>query len=96
MVVILVNNDLSLALVPPPTPPPPTLSLSRSLAHSMLERVDSYLWTQRPTAVGPQIVMVQNLDKQLDQSKVQYTLACSCLVKVHVCTCMQKFANHSA
>ena len=36
----------------------------------MLERVDSYLWSQRPSAVGPQIVAVQNMEQPPDQDMV--------------------------
>ena len=59
-------------LSPPPPPFFIPLSLYRSLSHAMLERADSYLWSQRPSAVGPQIVAVQNLERPAEQAKVCY------------------------
>ena len=34
------------------------------MAHTLLEKIDRYLWSQRPTAVSPQVVVVKNIKKE--------------------------------
>ena len=35
----------------------------RSVAHMLLEKLDQYLWSARPTAIGPNIAAIHEDDK---------------------------------
>ena len=43
----------------------------RALAHSLLEKLDHYLWTPRPLAIGPQLLAIHQMeDRERPESVV--------------------------
>ena len=46
-----------------------TLTTCRALAHSLLEKVDRYLWSPRPTTLSPLLLMTHTLDQQQAQDR---------------------------
>ena len=78
-------------------PPPPPPHTHRALGHSLLERVDQYLWSPRPTAIAPQLLTVQNSEmtgRQEVGDHYRYNLLveslCSevCLYALCLCVCV--------
>ena len=55
-------------LLPPPSPPHP-LTHHRAIAHSLLEKVDRYLWSPRPNSLHPQLLNIHTREKQRDQAE---------------------------
>lgn len=53
-----------------PSPPPlPSPFLKRAIAHSLLEKVDRYLWSPRPNSLPSQLLHVHTREKQQQQSE---------------------------
>lgn len=52
----------------------------RAVAHSLLERVDRYLWSPRPSTLGPHIYSTFNTEKAAENAvKVHEWCVCACL-----------------
>lgn len=62
-----VHSYFILSLNPPP--PLPSLFLKRAIAHSLLEKVDRYLWSPRPNSLPPQLLHVHTREKQQQQTE---------------------------
>ena len=63
---------------PPPPPPPP---LPRAVARSLLEKVDRYLWSRQPSALSPQLQLVEEREREARRSgdfPSEQQVVCSC------------------
>ena len=62
----LLSSPLSF---PPPFPSFPLLLSNRAIAHSLLEKVDRYLWSPRPNSLPTQLLHVHTREKQQQQAE---------------------------
>lgn len=46
------------------------LCLCRGVAHALLEKVDRYLWSPRPSALGPHVYSSLTVERDTDTHKV--------------------------